>query len=81
MSTTGETNAVTAEEQTETASEREAQANANRRQRFGQGFLDTISTGWAERPESTPPAREQAAYAAARRDAVWGVRRAGPAPR
>ena len=42
----------------------------NRRQAFGDGFLSTISTGWAERPEILPPAREQAAYAASRRAAV-----------
>ncbi|MFE6734257.1 aminopeptidase P family protein [Microbacterium sp. NPDC057650] len=42
----------------------------NRRQPFPQGFLDTISTGWAERTESLPAARAQAPYAAARRDAV-----------
>ena len=44
--------------------------STNRRQPFGQGFLDTISTGWAERPDTMPPAREQAPFAAARRDAV-----------
>jgi Xaa-Pro aminopeptidase len=44
--------------------------NTNRRARFGQGFLDTISTGWAERPDTTPAPREQAPYAAARRAAV-----------
>ncbi|MFX5555224.1 aminopeptidase P N-terminal domain-containing protein, partial [Acinetobacter baumannii] len=37
---------------------------------FPRGFLDTISTGWAERPESLPPAREQAAWAARRRTRV-----------
>ena len=42
----------------------------NRKQPFPRGFLDTISTGWAERPESLPAARPQAAFAAARRDAV-----------
>ncbi|GAA1530904.1 Xaa-Pro aminopeptidase [Microbacterium ginsengiterrae] len=42
----------------------------NRKQPFPRGFLDTISTGWAERPESLPAARPQAAYAAARRAAV-----------
>ena len=42
----------------------------NRRQPFPQGFLDTISTGWAERPESSPAPRAQAPYAAARRAAV-----------
>src|SRR5690348_7393341 len=45
-------------------------STVNRRQGFGQGFLDAISTGWAERPEIVPPAREQAAFAARRRDAV-----------
>jgi len=44
--------------------------NTNRRQPFPQGFLDTIATGWAERPESVPAPRAQAPYAAARRDAV-----------
>lgn len=39
----------------------------NRRQPFPQGFLDTISTGWAQRVESLPPQREQAPFAAARR--------------
>ena len=42
----------------------------NRRQPFPQAFLDTISTGWAERPESLPAPRAQASYAAARRAAV-----------
>lgn len=42
--------------------------NTNRRQPFPQGFLDTISEGWAQRPESLPQRREQARYAAARRD-------------
>ncbi|WP_396643478.1 aminopeptidase P family protein [Microbacterium sp.] len=70
MSTTGETNTVsegTADQAEAARDEREAQATANRRQRFGQGFLDTISTGWAERPEPSPTARPQAAFAAARR--------------
>lgn len=48
----------------------EPSTTTNRRQPFGQGFLDTISTGWAERPESMPPPRAQAAFAAARRQAV-----------
>ncbi|GAB3631073.1 aminopeptidase P family protein [Microbacterium shaanxiense] len=39
----------------------------NRKQPFPRGFLDTISTGWAERTESMPAARPQAPYAAARR--------------
>ncbi|MGN8024829.1 aminopeptidase P family protein [Microbacterium sp. 22242] len=54
-----------AAEQTETTT-----SNTNRRQPFPQGFLDTISTGWAERPESLPAPRAQAPYAAARRAAV-----------
>ena len=45
-------------------------SSTNRRQPYGQGFLDGISKGWAERPETLPPAREQAPFAAARRDAV-----------
>ena len=44
--------------------------STNRRQPFPQGFLDTISQGWADRPGSLPPAREQAPFAARRRDAV-----------
>ena len=34
-------------------------STVNRRQGFGTGFLDTISTGWAERPDILPPPREQ----------------------
>jgi len=44
--------------------------SANRRQPFPQGFLDTISTGWAERPETLPVPRAQAPYAAKRRAAL-----------
>ena len=39
----------------------------NRKQPFPQGFLDTISTGWAERPETLPSPRAQAPYSAVRR--------------
>ncbi|MGM7672026.1 aminopeptidase P family protein [Microbacterium sp. A93] len=42
----------------------------NRKQPFPRGFLETISTGWADRPESMPSARAQAEFAAARRVAV-----------
>lgn len=52
------------------ASPAETSTSTNRRQPFGDGFLDTISTGWADRPESLPPARAQASFAAARRDAL-----------
>jgi Xaa-Pro aminopeptidase len=47
--------------------------SANRRQPFPQGFLDTISTGWAERPETLPAPRAQAPYAAKRRAALSAV--------
>jgi len=45
-------------------------STVNRRQGFGTGFLDTISTGWAERPDILPPPREQSAHTGRRRDAV-----------
>ena len=54
---------IPAEGTTETSS-------TNRKQPFPQGFLDTISTGWAERPETLPAPRAQAAFAATRRAAV-----------
>lgn len=47
-----------------------ATANANRKQPYPQGFLDIIGENWAERPESLPPERAQAPYAAARRAKV-----------
>jgi Xaa-Pro aminopeptidase len=59
----------------DTIAEPTAEASAengttNRKQPFPQGFLDTISTGWAERPETLPAPRAQASYAAVRRAAV-----------
>lgn len=45
-------------------------SSTNRKQPFPQGFLDTISTGWAERPETLPGPRAQASFAATRRAAV-----------
>ncbi|GAA2855325.1 Xaa-Pro aminopeptidase 1 [Microbacterium arabinogalactanolyticum] len=54
----------------ETPTDAPKDANSSRKQPFPQGFLDTISTGWADRPESLPAARAQAPYATARRDAV-----------
>jgi len=45
----------------------EAPVTTNRKQPFPRGFLDTIPTGWADRPESLPAARSQASFAAARR--------------
>lgn len=63
MSSAGESPTITSTEQ--------APAPVpNRRQPFPQGFLDSIGHGWAERTESTPPARAQAPYAAARRASV-----------
>ena len=44
--------------------------NTNRKQPFPRGFLETITSGWAERAEPAPAPREQAAYTAARRAAV-----------
>src|SRR5829696_5178706 len=61
---------ATTETTTETAAKATQAPSTNRRQPFPQGFLDTISTGWAERPGTLPPQRPQAEYAAARRDAV-----------
>ena len=48
----------------------ETETATNRRQPFPRGFLDTISTGWAERPDTLPEPRAQATWAARRRDAV-----------
>lgn len=47
-----------------------AAATTNRKQPFPAGFLDSISTGWAERPASRPSQRAEAPYAAARRAAL-----------
>ena len=65
MSTNGDSDTIA-----QTDAEKPASTSTNRRQPFGQGFLDTISSGWAERPDNAPPARTQAQHAAARRDAV-----------
>ena len=42
----------------------------NRKAPFATGFLETISTGWAPRPDQIGPARAQAPCAAARRERV-----------
>lgn len=65
MSTTGDSDTIAS-----TETDAPVSTSTNRRQPYGQGFLDTISQGWAERPDTAPPAREQSAYTAARRDAV-----------
>ncbi len=44
--------------------------NTNRKQPFPQGFLETISEGWADRETAPSPARAQSAFTAARRAAV-----------
>ena len=54
----------------QTTTDAAAPATTNRKQPFPRGFLSSIGSGWAERPESLPPARPQAPYAAARRAAV-----------
>ncbi|QEW03560.1 aminopeptidase P family protein [Microbacterium lushaniae] len=63
MDTTGESDTMTPADATESTT-------TNRRQPFPRGFLETISTGWADRPEIIPPRREAATWAAARRDTV-----------
>ncbi|MBP2437770.1 aminopeptidase P family protein [Microbacterium amylolyticum] len=45
----------------------ESNSNTNRRQPYPQGFLDTISTGWADRPDTLPSPRAQAPFAERRR--------------
>lgn len=54
----------------DSATTEEAEQSTNRRQPFGRGFLDAISTGWADRPDVAPPLREQAPFAARRRSAL-----------
>lgn len=53
----------------ETQSESETPVT-NRKQPFPSGFLNMISTGWAERPAGVIAPRPHAAFAAARRDKV-----------
>lgn len=62
MSTSGETDTA------KTTAVAASSGTTNRRQPFPRGFLDTISAGWAERPDTLPPQRPQARYAAARRE-------------
>ncbi|MXS73754.1 Xaa-Pro aminopeptidase [Microbacterium sp. CSI-V] len=52
------------------APQKPVETTTNRKAPFPRGFLDTISTGWAERPDTLPAPREQAAWAARRRDRV-----------
>lgn len=71
MSTTGERDTIdTADPATTSPAAAPAAipktTSVNRRQPYGKGFLETISTGWAERPDSVPPERTQAPFAAER---------------
>lgn len=71
--TTSDTTAPTAEPQAGPAEAEQTtptDAPSNRKAPFPSGFLDTISTGWAERPATLPEPREQAAWAARRRARV-----------
>lgn len=56
---------------TETGIESAPRSNANRSTTpSSDGFKNFISTGWAERTDALPVAREQASFAATRRDAI-----------
>lgn len=61
---------ATGDSETTTTAPASADGTTNRRQPFPQGFLDTISAGWAERPETLPEPRPRAAFAARRRAAL-----------
>src|SRR5690349_3855914 len=67
MTTSGESDTIATDTPAD-AAEKRPSTSTNRRQPYGTGFLDTISTGWADRPDLAPPQREQATYAAARRE-------------
>jgi Xaa-Pro aminopeptidase len=70
MANTSDTSTKTAAK----ASEEEAGRNANRSTTpSSEGFKEFIGNGWADRDESLPSAREQAAFAAARRAKVSGA--------
>ena len=64
MSTSAETSAPAA------TTEPDARVVNNRKQPFGDGFIRSISQGWAERPPTTVTERVQAPFAAARRAAL-----------
>ncbi|MDQ2660599.1 MAG: aminopeptidase P N-terminal domain-containing protein, partial [Actinomycetota bacterium] len=70
MANSTDTSTTTAPAATETTSE-ESGRNANRSTTpVSDAFREFIGSGWAERDETLPPAREQAAFAAARRAKV-----------
>ncbi|MBA8817320.1 Xaa-Pro aminopeptidase [Microbacterium halimionae] len=71
MTTTGDSDTIASAATPETPPEAETEVGTtNRRQPFPQGFLTTISTGWAERTPTRVRARAQAEFAARRRSAV-----------
>ena len=56
---------------THTAPAPAARSNENRSTTpASEGFREYISSGWADRTEEVPPAREQAPFAAARRERI-----------
>ena len=83
-STTTAPPAPASDSATDQATAEESARNANRSTTpSSEGFKDFIGSGWAERAETIPSAREQAAFAAARRARVsaafTGVRLIVPA--
>ena len=73
MANSTDTSTTTAPDGTETTSE-ESGRNANRSTTpVSDAFKEFIGSRWAERDETLPPAREQAAFAAARRAKVSAV--------
>ena len=73
MANSTDTSTMTAPDGTETTSE-ESGRNANRSTTpVSDAFKEFIGSRWAERDETLPPAREQAAFAAARRAKVSAV--------
>ncbi len=70
MSTTSDSDTIASETSTPAVDTTAPTEVVNRRQPFPRGFLDTIASGWAERPDLSPPEREQASFARARRLSV-----------
>ncbi len=67
---------VTAATLPSTSARSEPKPNANRSTTPGsEGFKNYIGTGWADRVDELPPAREQAQFAAARRAALSAMHR------
>ncbi len=84
MADTSDTRTSIAPPASEETAPEETGRNVNRSTTPGsERFKESIATGWADRDETLPPAREQAAFAAARRERVsaafTGVRLIVPA--